>query len=572
MSRPRSEKALLGLRGATVSAWVAPALLLTAGLLAGAAAQDGRSGRPEVLAPLEEVGPTPRNSEPGERERPRRRPRGPAGNAPPVCANGQPALAAAEAEALARAAAAALDEPRLAAAVVDRLGNPLAVYRKPGTPDADLDLAVGLARTGAFFSHDQAPLSSRTVRFISGVHFPPGVARAPNAALYGIENTNRGCDLRVFFNTPATRVPPPRSVLHGGDCDAFDDSACGTGPVTGKPDPADTHGPLDSPVHRPPQVAVNPGGVPVYRGSALVGGVGVYAPDAPPAHAEFAAFATAAGAVPGLAPIPQPLTDPGVVFIDGIRLPFVRQVDRPAGSTSDGPQLDPLFLGPADGACAPEGWLAGPFTGFDLSVAEVVQIVQQSIDAAGRTRAVIRLPLGSRSRMVIAVSDLAGLIVGLYRMPDATVFSIDVAVAKARNVVWYSQPGNLPPLSPGTAVTNRTISFGAQPLFPAGIDSTAPGPFFDLFLDDLARPCFHGFDPASPNRNGIVFFPGSIPLYRGDRLIGGLGVSGDGVEQDDYVSYLGAAGFLPPETLWADRQTIRGVRMPFLKFPRNPEG
>ena len=116
------------------------------------------------------------------------------------------------------------------------------------------------------------------------------------------------------------------------------------------------------------------------------------------------------------------------------------------------------------------------------------------------------------------------------------------------------------------------ISFGAQPLFPAGIDGTAPGPFFPLFVDDLARPCFHGFDPASPNRNGVVFFPGSIPLYRGDRLVGGLGVSGDGVEQDDYVSFLGAAGFLPPENLWADRHTVRGVRMPFLKFPRNPEG
>ena len=204
--------------------------------------------------------------------------------------------------------------------------------------------------------------------------------------------------------------------------------------------------------------------------------------------------------------------------------------------------------------------------------AEVDQIVQQSIAAAKRTRGVIRLPLGQKAKMVIAVAGLDGEILGLYRMPDATVFSIDVAVAKARNVVWYSQGGNLPPLPAGTAVTNRTISFGAQPLFPAGIDGTAPGPFFPLFVDDLARPCFHGFDPASPNRNGVVFFPGSIPLYRGDRLVGGLGVSGDGVEQDDYVSFLGAAGFLPPENLWADRHTVRGVRLPFLKFPRNPEG
>jgi hypothetical protein len=31
------------------------------------------------------------------------------------------------------------------------------------------DAAVAPARTGAFFSHDQAPLSSRTVRFIAAM-------------------------------------------------------------------------------------------------------------------------------------------------------------------------------------------------------------------------------------------------------------------------------------------------------------------------------------------------------------------------------------------------------------------
>jgi len=36
--------------------------------------------------------------------------------------------------------------------------------------------------------------------------------------------------------------------------------------------------------------------------------------------------------------------------------------------------------------------------------------------------------------MVIAVGDVDGKILALYRMPDATFFSVDVAVAKARNV------------------------------------------------------------------------------------------------------------------------------------------
>ena len=148
---------------------------------------------------------------------------------------------------------------------------------------------------------------------------------------------------------------------------------------------------------------------------------------------------------------------------------------------------------------------------------------------------------------MIAVSDLDGTIIGLYRMHDATVFSIDVAASKARNVIYFSgpnrTPADLPGVPMGTAVTNRSISFGAQPFYPPGIDGTSPGPFFDLFTQDTANPCTQGADSPGPpgpnaaqNQSGIVFFPGSEPLYVGGVLVGGLGVSGDGVDQDDYVS------------------------------------
>jgi len=70
------------------------------------------------------------------------------------------------------------------------------------------DLAVSLARTAAFFSNDQAPLSSRTVPFISGIHFPPGIANTASADLYGIENTNRGCTLSTNY-LPGQAVPLP---------------------------------------------------------------------------------------------------------------------------------------------------------------------------------------------------------------------------------------------------------------------------------------------------------------------------------------------------------------------------
>jgi hypothetical protein len=119
-------------------------------------------------------------------------------------------------------------------------------------------------------------------------------------------------------------------------------------------------------------------------------------------------------------------------------------------------------------------------------------------------------------------------------------------------------------------VTNRTISFGAQPFFPPGIDYSSPGPFFKLFVYDTANPCTQGAQPANPNQNGIVFFPGATPLYKNGIMVGGLGVSGDGVDQDDYVTNGGSAGFEAPTAKRADRIVIDGVRLPFMKFPRNP--
>jgi uncharacterized protein GlcG (DUF336 family) len=185
------------------------------------------------------------------------------------------------------------------------------------------------------------------------------------------------------------------------------------------------------------------------------------------------------------------------------------------------------------------------------------------------------LPLGSRTRMAIAVADLDGTIIALHRMPDSTVFSIDVAVAKSRNVIFFSghnrTADDLPGVPMGTAVTNRTIGFGAQPIYPPGIDGTTPGPFFQLYETDTSKPCTQGSDTANPkNQNGIVFFPGSLPLYKNGVLVGGLGVSGDGVDQDDFVTSAGAAGFDAPANIQADQIIDEGVRLPYLKFPRNP--
>src|SRR5437879_13157509 len=213
-------------------------------------------------------------------------------------------------------------------AVVDRAGFVLGVFRTPNAPATATgnfgqvqnanDIAVALARTSAFFSNDQAPLSSRTVRFISGIHFPPGVMNQPSADLYGIENTNRGCTL---INDPVFQSKIPPSFALG--------AGFGLGVLTGKADLMDSNA-----------TAVNPGGVPIFYKNVVVGGIGVVTASNNLTVAEYAAFAGSTAARNGPTDTfgPTPAA-PGVVFIGGIALPFVDQTSRPSGFSA----------GPVDG-------------------------------------------------------------------------------------------------------------------------------------------------------------------------------------------------------------------------------
>jgi len=470
-------------------------------------------------------------------------------------------LTAAEVQSIATAAAASVNVP-LVIAISDRRGVILAVYQTTGAPATTTsnfgatvaadEEAAALARTAAFFSNDQAPLSSRTVRFISSIHFAPGISDTASGPLYGIENTNRGCPFNTTF-LPGQSLPPS-GLLHA--------AGPGLGIQTGKPDVMDS----DS-------TAVNPGGVPIFKNNRVAGGIGVVAAASTPNYNAVVEYAAVAGTVGnGFAPI---VPYPGAVVVGGFTLPFVSQTTIPAG-VSAGTGAGSFTLGPTAGSgAAPEGDLiaerGSSFAG-GLTLAQVQTIVQQAVATGNLTRAAIRLPVGSRARFVIAVSDLDGTLLALYRMPDATVFSVDVAVAKSRNVIYFSgnAASDLPGVPAGTAVTNRTIGFAAQPLYPSGIDGTAPGPFFPLFQKDLANPCTQGSQPANANQSGVVFFPGSLPLYINGVLAGGLGVSGDGVDQDDYAAAGGAAGFMAPAAIRADQLVIDGVRLTYQKFPENP--
>ena len=300
---------------------------------------------------------------------------------------------------------------------------------------------------------------------------------------------------------------------------------------------------------------------------------------------------------------------PGILFRDapsfGLGKGTVNGENLPLPSDPGDPVSTALKT--RSGQIVPSGWLVLPHAGVGITEQDVVTMIDDGIQRALTTRSAIRLPLGRHARMVFAVADETGDILGLYRMPDATVFSIGVAVAKARNMAYYHDAAQLQPedevkgLPAGTAITNRTIRFLSLPFFPEGQNGYPPGPFSILndggttvaaqganvgaplpasaFQSVVGYDAFHPdtnfHAPTDPDKqNGIVFFPGSAGVYKTingtSTLVGGLGVSGDGVDQDDVVTYSATLGYRPANIPRADNIKIRGVRLPYLKFNRNP--
>jgi uncharacterized protein GlcG (DUF336 family) len=610
-------------------------------------------------------------------------------------------LSTSDVSTLLQRAAAASSRNDAIIAVVDRSGNILGVRVEAGVNPAitgnpemltfAIDGAVAEARTAAFFANNQAPLTSRTIEFISqstitqrevdsnpdltpanhnttiygpgfvapigvGAHFPPNIQFTPQVDLFAIENTNR--DSILHPGADGLRTPGSGILLTSRFNIPLADIPAGVNLA-----PPESYGfnafPAANPAHfaQARGIGTLPGGIPLYKDGGLVGGIGVFFPgktgfaseensslstnfDATKPDlslvAEYMAFAAAGGTIDapiptvGAAPaLPNFVLPTGRIDLVGITLPLFGPGGQPGtlyleqfGKTLGTGDPNSGFNAPLDtmgttllsGQTVPDGFLATPHDGVpnggvQLTAADVNQIVSQGVNQADQTRAAIRLPLGSRTRMVFAVSDLDGNILGLFRMPDATVFSIDVAVAKARNVAYYADRNKLqaidevPGVPDGAALTNRTFRYLADPRFPEGIDGTPPGPFSILndggtdplnglqigpplpasaFQSALGHDSFNPgtnfHDPFNiPNQNGVVFFPGSMPLYKTDAtghqvLVGGLGVSGDGVDQDDVVTFAASLGFQAPDTLRADQFFVRGVRLPFQKFNRNPEG
>jgi uncharacterized protein GlcG (DUF336 family) len=187
-------------------------------------------------------------------------------------------------------------------------------------------------------------------------------------------------------------------------------------------------------------------------------------------------------------------------------------------------------------------------------------------------------------------------ILAIGHTPGATFFSFDVALQKARTALFFS--------SNTLALSTRAVGFLAQNFYPPGLNGKSPGPFgpeiFKLTALNAGGTVVPGtlgqqvskslpllpllpagvaanaslFVTGPPDANlpnGITVFPGGFPLYRHGQLIGAIGVSGDGVDQDDLISSSGSVPFAAPASIRADEFTYNGARLPYAKFPRNPE-
>ena len=445
--------------------------------------------------------------------------------------------------------------------------------------------AVSKAGTAALFSTRGNAFTSRTAGFIIQEHFPPGVDFQPAGPLYGVQ----------FSSLPCTDIKrPPLPLGLSGD----------------------------------------PGSVPIYKNGEAVGGVGiegdgVYTIDRDPA--DFDQPFEEAIAVSAIRGFEAPSLIRGDnILVNGIRLPYLNVTNAPAPPTIPFGSLpgafDPAIVGgirpaqPSQFTPAVVGGIAGevntlffpfigsPFGTTALSAADVNTIIAHAAQQANITRAAIRQPLGSNARVTIAVVDPNGVVLGIFRQQDAPVFGFDVSVQKARTAAFFSNAnaGGLLrgagfgsyvdraaadglKLDGSVAFTDRAGGFLHRPFFPDGINNTAAGPFstainqwsvfnvglqLDLIKANLQTVLSGGIVPSCTSilslGNGIQIFPGSVPLYKNGVLVGAIGVSGDGVDQDDLIAAAGGAGYAPPIAIRSDQVFVRGVRLPFLKFPRSP--
>ena len=104
--------------------------------------------------------------------------------------------------------------------------------------------------------------------------------------------------------------------------------------------------------------------------------------------------------------------------------------------------------------------------------------------------------------MDIAIVDAGGNLKAFFRMDGAWIGSIDISIKKARTARFFDMP---------------TGDIGAL--------SQPGGPLYNI----------------EHSNDGLITFPGGLPILAGNTVIGAIGVSGSTVENDHTVAKAGAA-------------------------------
>jgi len=562
---------------------------------------------------------------------------------------------------------------RATIAVVDRVGNVLAVFRMKGADKSvkitsrrgvvgglegiriipDTLAAISKAVTGAYLSSEGNAFSTRTASQIVQEHFNPGELGQPAGPLFGVQFSNLPCsDLNNRF-------------------------VAGTGA-----------GPLRSPLG----LSADPGGFPLYRDGVPVGGIGVIADgvygldlDVGDSDKNLDELIAMAASYNYAAPIERrervtldgkvarfsdvdfddlvtdPRNAPSFGSINGVSgsLRNVTSYFVAAGGILKGtaygqsasgirrdrnhyPGLDAFVL--VNNANAERYPPSAGTDGADaLSAKEARKLVRSALAVANRSRAQIRLPTGSPAQVTVSVVDTNGVVLALARTRDAPIFGTDVSLQKARTAAFFSSssaaaalrgapdtiyrnPNGTPSgktivigdyvddlrsfLGSPTALADGAFAFAdrsggnlSRPFFPDGINGNNPGPLskpyadwspfttglqLDLAMNRVVQHVVHvlGGGADTPQNcttiaqlpNGLQIFPGSVPIYRGNKLVGGIGVSGDGVDQDDMIAFLGlheagkALGTIQnaPRAMRADQLKPQGTRLRYIQCPQSP--
>jgi len=495
---------------------------------------------------------------------------------------------------------------KVTVSVTDDEGNLLGTFEMTGAPTMTLVRSVGRAGQGlenvsvtsaaaanskggtaGIFSTGGNAFTTRTASFIIQEHFPPGIDNRAGGPLYGVQFSTLLCSDVAIAGLPLGLSGDPGGI----------------------------------PLYK--------NGVAV--GGVGIEGDGLYTVDRVPTDNDqpfeeiIAVYASTGYESPALIRADN-------ILVEGIRLPFANVASPeavpliPFGSLP-GSVTSMVRAAPAtDFVPGVLGGVNGQFSsrfptvaGSALSATEVNQILSAAVTISNRVRAAIRQPIGSNARVTIAVVDTDGDVLGIFRQLDAPVFGLDVSVQKARSSNFFACSDTGTKLSTagfgsyvtrasadglglngGIAFSDRAIGFLHRPLFPDGINSTPAGPFSTQLVDwspfnnglqlDVIRtallsppmmcktaayqkravlaPCPCTTIPEI--RNGLQIFAGGLPIYRNGVLVGAIGVSGDGIDQDDIVAAAGADAFAPAPAIRSDQIFVRGVRLPFLKFPARP--